>query len=165
MKEFPLRYTRINTALRRKFVMLLAENGGIVKHACRDLSISPDKIYQERKKNPKFRKAWEAAIQRGIDRLEDEAKRRALDGHEEPIYYKGELCGYRRVVSDSLLALILKAYRSNHGRQELTGPGGTSLNTGVVIYLPDNGRVRTSQVPKNGDRGVVVETPEEAESE
>lgn len=151
---FPQRYTRITSEIRKKFLKLLAGNGGIVRHACRDLGVSPDKMYHQRKRYPKFRKAWEVAIDRGIDRMEDEAKRRAMDGHEEPIYYKGKLAGYRRVPSDALLTLILKAHRPHYGRQEITGPGGAPLGSNVVIYLPDNGRKR--DVPKNGDRGAAI---------
>ena len=40
---------------------------------------------------------------------EEEADRRAVEGVLEPQYHKGDICGYVRRYSDSLLALQLKA--------------------------------------------------------
>jgi hypothetical protein len=43
--------------------------------------------------------------------LEDEAKRRAHDGIDEPVFYQGEKCGVVRKYSDNLLIFMLKARR------------------------------------------------------
>ena len=57
----------------------------------------------------RFADAVEDAKQGGTDTLEDEARRRAVMGTPEPVYYKGEQCGTVRKYSDSLLMFLLKA--------------------------------------------------------
>lgn len=54
-----------------------------------------------------FRDAQEQAA----DRLEEEARRRAVEGTEEPVFYKGEACGKVRKYSDTLLQTLLEATR------------------------------------------------------
>jgi hypothetical protein len=53
------------------------------------------------------------AIEAGIDRLEDEATRRAVEGVEKPVYQSGELVGHVTEYSDSLLAFLLTKKRYN----------------------------------------------------
>jgi len=62
---------------------------------------------------PTCQALYKEAVKRGEllrQRLrEEEADRRALDGTKKPVFHKGEICGYIREYSDSLLALQLKA--------------------------------------------------------
>lgn len=72
-----------------------------------------------RKKDKAFREAFDDTKTMVIDRLTDEATRRAVIGVDEPVFYKGEICGYITKYSDSLLMLLLKAaapekYRDSH---------------------------------------------------
>jgi len=150
------RTTRFDREMRKKFLRLIAENGANISSACRDLAIPRDRFYKYRKTHPKFAAAWDRAAELGIDKLEDEAKRRALEGVEEPIYYKGQLCGQNRRPSDALLAFLLKGHRDKYKeKHELSGPGGQPLAPGVVVYLPDNGR--------DPDPNAAVAPPELAE--
>lgn len=41
--------------------------------------------------------------------MEDEAWRRAVDGVDKPVFYKGEICGYVREFSDRLLLAMMRA--------------------------------------------------------
>jgi hypothetical protein len=51
-------------------------------------------------------------VAEGVDRLEDEAHRRAVEGYNpRPVYHKGKKVGEIREYSDSLLALLLKSRR------------------------------------------------------
>lgn len=61
-----------------------------------------------------------------IDRLEQEARRRALVGVDEPVFYKGERIGAIRKYSDSLLMFLLNGRRGDvfKYRSEVTGPKG-----------------------------------------
>lgn len=52
---------------------------------------------------------WTQAEDESGDHLVQEARRRAIDGWEEPIVYRGEVIGHKRVYSDRLLELLLKA--------------------------------------------------------
>jgi hypothetical protein len=91
--------------------------------------------------DPEYAERFEDARQAFIDELEEEAYRRAVEGWDEPVFYEGVKVGAKRKYSDNLLMFRLKAelpqkYRDRH---EITGPGGGSLATNVVIELPDNG--------------------------
>ncbi len=93
----------------RQFIELLAETGS-VRAACRRLGVGEHHIYKLRNhpEAASFRKAWEAALDLGIARIEDVAMDRALNGVEEPVYHRGELVGTRRAYNDRLLMFMLR---------------------------------------------------------
>ncbi len=53
----------------------------------------------------------------GTDRMEDEARRRAVDGVEESVFYQGEQVSTVRRYSDTLLIFMLKARRPETYRE------------------------------------------------
>jgi predicted house-cleaning noncanonical NTP pyrophosphatase (MazG superfamily) len=131
---------RMTNKVKEEMLVFLRENGGIISHMAEAFNFSRSAIWELRRDDPAFDVRFTQAIRDGIDVLEDEAKHRALDGTEKPVFYQGEVCGYIREKSDFLMALILKAHRAIYkDRQELSGPDGKPL-VGVVIYLPDNNR-------------------------
>jgi|TARA_B100000959_G_scaffold174552_1_gene182785 hypothetical protein len=67
--------------------------------------------YKHRPENEEFAEAWDNAIEIGIDSLEEEARRRAYLGVDEPVFYQGRECGVIRRYSDTLLIFLLKANR------------------------------------------------------
>lgn len=95
---------------RRDFLARLSEVGN-VSHACLHARIPRRTAYDWRAQDPEFAAAWDAALDVGIDALEDEAMRRALEGTDEPVFYKGEECGAIRRYSDTLTIFLLKAHR------------------------------------------------------
>jgi len=79
--------------------------------------------------------------------LEEEARRRALNGVLEPIYQSKELVGYKRRFSDSLLAMLLEA----NNPEKFKVPDKkteTKDNINLNVYIPDNRRER---VPVEGE--------------
>ena len=56
----------------------------------------------------KYREAFELAEGVLIGQLEDEAWRRAVEGIEKPVFYKGVQCGSYRRYSNRLLIMLLK---------------------------------------------------------
>ena len=75
------------------------------------------------------------------DTLEAEARRRAIEGVEEPVFHKGEQVGTLRKYSDVLLIFLLKGarperYRDNYQRAGTGPPDGTPRLTRVNITLP-----------------------------
>ena len=54
---------------------------------------------------------WESALEVGVAALEDEAHRRAFDGHEETVWFQGQAVGAVRKYSDSLAMFLLKTHR------------------------------------------------------
>lgn len=67
--------------------------------------------YDRRLNDPQFAAAWEAACEVGIQTLEEEARRRAVEGVLRPVFHAGEKVGSVREYSDTLLIFLLKAKR------------------------------------------------------
>lgn len=107
------------------FLAALAEVP-VVVHACKAAGVTRATAWRAREADPEFAKAWDEALEEGVDRAEQEAFRRAVVGYEKPVWYKGELVGTETVHSDALLALILRGRRKKvyAERTELTGADG-----------------------------------------
>jgi hypothetical protein len=48
--------------------------------------------YRARETDPEFAAAWDDAMETGVDMAEREAFRRAVEGYEDPVVDKGQLC-------------------------------------------------------------------------
>ncbi len=109
------------------FCAALAETCNVGK-ACAAVGISRQTAYNWREDDPEFAAAWERAMKAGVMGLEDEAHRRAFDGVDEPVFYKGDECGTVRKYSDTLTIFLLKAHNPEKYREktsmELTGANG-----------------------------------------
>lgn len=108
---------------------------GNVTRACKRSTLPLRTAYNRRDSDAKFAAAWDAALDRAVVQLEDEARRRAHDGTLKPVFYQGERCGQVREYSDTLLIFLLKAARPERYRErvsaELSGPGGGPLGIEV----------------------------------
>jgi hypothetical protein len=150
----PLRWERpFLTALRLTGVVVRASDAaGVSRYAA----------YQHRDRHPDFAEAWAAAHAEGADRLEAEARRRAVDGTDEPVIHRGQPMGHwedaggnrlpqyapgarfvpltTKRYSDQLLALMLKAALPEKYRERadvsLTGPGGGAVEVVVKVLGP-----------------------------
>lgn len=74
------------------FIAALRDTG-VVRHAYEAAGMGRTVVYDARKKNPEFAKAWDDAVQDAADLLEMEAIRRAHHGVKKPVIYQGKLCG------------------------------------------------------------------------
>lgn len=101
---------RFNKAVKREFLEYLRSTGNVSTSA-RAAGITPWTAYDHRKKDEKFASEWEDAIQEACDYLENECRRRAVDGVEKPVFYQGKQCGSVQEYSDTLLIFLLKAHR------------------------------------------------------
>lgn len=102
----------------RELVIAAAARTGRPMEAAETLGYSPLSFTKTLDEDPDFSAAIEAAKGRVAERLEAEADRRAVDGWEEPVFFKGVRCGTIQRFSDNLLELRLKAvapqrYRTN----------------------------------------------------
>lgn len=95
---------------RELFLQALAESG-VVKYACVAAGVHRATAYRARDEDRPFAAAWDEALDDGVDALELEARRRAKDGVERPVYQSGKLAGTVREYSDSLLMFLLRAHR------------------------------------------------------
>ena len=74
-------------------------------------------IYDCRKKDEAFAIQWIEAMDVAIDSLENEARRRAIEGVREVVYYRGEQIGEVTKYSDTLLIFLLKGARPSKYRE------------------------------------------------
>lgn len=84
-----------------------------------------------------FEYECEQAEERFNDVLELEAIRRARDGIDKPIYFKGELVGHERQYSDTLMSQLLKGRRARvYGdKKEVNFTGGVQVVLAPVAQL------------------------------
>lgn len=93
----------------RAFIEALADTGSVAA-ACKAVDMSTVGAYQLRRQPgaEAFRAAWQAALALGVQRIEDVAMDRALNGVEEPVYSYGALIGTRTRYNDRLLMFMLR---------------------------------------------------------
>lgn len=110
---------------RTRFLARLRECGSITQ-AAREVGSCRATAYEHRERDPEFAAAWDEALAEAVDALEQEARRRAVEGWLEPVYYQGEEVGYVRRYSDRMLELLLKGHMPERykDRHELSGPNG-----------------------------------------
>ena len=106
-------------ARQKAFIAALADTGS-VSRAARWVNMSPEGAYYLRRQpgSEGFRRAWEAALDFGVQRLKDIAYERAIDGQLSPVFVAGKLRGFRRIRNDRLLMFCLRMNaRDEHGRR------------------------------------------------
>lgn len=112
---------------REPFLKALATLGNY-KGAAEAAGIDRKTVYRWRKDDPTFEQECVDALDEATDGLEAEARRRAVEGVDEPLTFQGAIFGQVRRYSDQLLTLLLKANRPEKFREkssmELTGAGG-----------------------------------------
>jgi len=93
--------------------------------------------------DPDYPAAFHAAMEAATDKLELEARRRAFEGVEEPVFYQGEVCGAVRKYSDTLMMFVLNGYRSDKFRQrhEHTGANGAPISFVFALDNPNGATV------------------------
>lgn len=79
--------------------------------ACQACGVGRRTHYEWLKHDPEYAAKFAEADEAATDRLEQECRRRAIVGTEEPVYYKGTVVGAIRKYSDLLLIFLLKAKR------------------------------------------------------
>lgn len=119
--------TRRNTtsqrapAWQKAFLAILRESGN-VSTAAAAAGIERSTAYDRRNNHPAFAALWDDAMDEAADHLESEARRRALEGWDEPVYGRvakdtdGQI-GLVRKYSDSLMALLLKGAKPEKYRE------------------------------------------------
>lgn len=91
------------------FIQALAETA-CVTEACRHVGMSTRSAYalKHLPDAGSFRQAWDFALTHGAGRVADAALGRAIHGVAQPIFYKGEQIGERRVFNERLTQFVLR---------------------------------------------------------
>ena len=97
-------------AWRGAFIERLKATGNVTL-AASGAGVSRQQAYRTRNRNKTFRRQWDEALEQAVDLLDGEARRRAMVGVEEPVFYQGQEVGAVRKYSDPLLMFLLKAHR------------------------------------------------------
>ena len=110
--------TYLTPEKKAQFLALLSEYGNVTR-AAEGAELVRVYLYQARKNDPEFAAEWEEAAKIGAARLEDEARLRAVEGWQEPVWYQGVQCGTVRKFSDTLLICLLKAHHPDKYRENI----------------------------------------------
>lgn len=119
-----------NKKLQRKkqkaFIAAYKECGNISR-ACDIAEITRTTHYRWLKEDD-YRENFEKAGEVAVDRLEEEARRRAVLGVEEPVFHRGKQIATIKKYSDTLLIFLLKGARpqkyKDNAKVELVGKDG-----------------------------------------
>lgn len=111
---------RAQRTLRLKAVYLEAlARTGIISSAAAAAQVARQTVYNWLADDPDFARRHEEAITESTEGMELEAWRRATQGVEKPVYYKGEPVGTIREHSDTLLIFMLKARKPETYRERV----------------------------------------------
>lgn len=94
---------------REPFLEALAQTGSVVRAAAA-AEVHRSTAYEQRKTDAAFAARWAEAERESVERMEDEARRRAVEGCKRPIYHNGQLLTEVLDYSDTLLIFLLKAH-------------------------------------------------------
>ena len=96
------------------FLPPLGRTGSIPPVAAR-AGLPRRQLYKRRAAAEAFAARWDEALQLGIDRLQDDAMRRALHGTPRGVFRNGQQVGSVQQFDNRLLQFLLKARRREHG--------------------------------------------------
>lgn len=137
------RTDRTLTQARETFLEKLG-GGASITMACGFAKIGRTTAYEWKAADPQFAALWDDALEAGNDLLEDEARRRAVDGVERPVVAMGKIARddqgnvlMLREYSDTLLALMLKAKKPKEYRDRLDVNANVSGNLTLNV-MPDD---------------------------
>jgi hypothetical protein len=115
---------------KRAFLEAYSQTGNITR-AAEISEVSRQSHYEWLKDDSDYPAAFKEADEKASERLEAEARRRAVEGTSKPVFYQGMVCGAIQEYSDTLLMFLLKGakpqkYRDNVS-MEHTGKDGSPI--------------------------------------
>lgn len=129
----------ITPQVQRAFIAQLAATG-IVSQAARHVGKSMEALYKLRQRPGAegFRRAWDAALDRGVSRLEDCALARAIEGEEKPILHAGKVVGVERRHNEALVMFFLRTRLPHrYDQQKEVGPGHPLYEKVAAAYAEE----------------------------
>lgn len=146
----PESFTDIQHPKKRAFLAAYSRIGNITR-AAEAVGMHRGSHLVWLKKDPEYASAFEEARGMAGDRLEAEARRRAVEGTDEPIFYQGVQVGTVKRYSDVLLICLLKAHRPEKfaERSDIRLQGRMQHTGQVQVFIPDNSRGDSD--PAQGD--------------
>lgn len=99
---------------------------------------------------------WDESLQKFRESLEDEARERARDGWNEPVFHQGKVAGYVKKKSDRLLEVMLRAHIPDKYRDNVHVTGTLDNAGGGLDLLKD-----LSMEAKRKIRQIIIEDMEQ----
>jgi hypothetical protein len=103
------------------FLTALAATGNVTE-AAKLAGVSRMTAWRHKTSDTDFAERFAEAEQQAMDLLEKEAWRRATEGVDEPVFYKGEKCGTIKRYSDNVLMFLLRGGRPEKYRERFILP-------------------------------------------
>jgi len=103
---------------------------GSVTVAANRAQLRRSALYQRRQDDDAFAERWARALDLGVERLQDNAMNRAMNGTEKPVWRNGQKVGSVRQFDNRLLQFLLKAHRP-----DLYGDCGHAAAPGLPFDL------------------------------
>jgi len=128
-----IKKTKANAGEWKDAFLAVLRGSGNIRESCEQAGISRETAYKWKKQDKVFADKWEDSKEDAIEALEHEAHTRAMES------------------SDVLLMFLLKALRPEKYRERYEHRIPEGEREHVVIYLPDNGRGKGKNLPKESD--------------
>lgn len=123
--------TRFNKEKKLEYLEKLAQIG-VKRKAAWAVDVSPGTVAQHRKRYPIFEAQEIEAIEEFKESLEQEVYHRAVVGWQEPVFYEGEVVGYKLKKSDRMLENLL---RKNIEAYRVALSSGTNINANTNTQI------------------------------
>lgn len=145
---------------RKRFFAVLGTTG-CVSDAARAARISTTTVDRWRRKDARFARLFETAIDKAAAQIELLAWERGVTGIEEPVYHYGKFSHMRVKRSDAIFRMILMASdKEKYGRM-----GAVARQQGQVPRVATNAEVRVSLLKAFKAYGARITAEEDAELE
>lgn len=122
------------------FLAAYAECGNVTL-AAKHAEMERSSHYRWLREDEGYREAFDHAHAEACDHLEAAARKRAIEGWEEPVFYEGQQCGVKQRYSDACLIFLLKGnHPHKFGDKVEQTHKGDADNPVTIFELPSNGR-------------------------
>lgn len=106
-----------------------------ITHASDAAGVARSTAYEHRDRDEEFRAAWDEAVTRIDDKLEQSAMSRAIDGWDEPVFYRGEQCGLVRKFDNGLTWNLLRRRRKAMYGDDATGTDAQGMAAMIRAFI------------------------------
>ena len=97
--------------------LVALETSGVISHAAKSVGVGRRTVYDHLKTDAAFRGRCADALETAADNFEMEAMRRAMEGEQQPLYYKGKVVGHITRKNDAMLMYVLRNMRQWQHRE------------------------------------------------
>lgn len=92
------------------------ETTGVIARAAKAAKVGRQTVYDHMKADPDFDERCREALDTAEDTLETDLMRRAVEGEQVPVYFKGKVVGHNTRKSDALLMFAIRNLRQRRER-------------------------------------------------